>query len=69
MPFAKDALATVMTPIVQEVVRAEVLDSVKSAGKVYEDPRIFDNVLTSQALCFNLFGEILDLRHAPWPAC
>lgn len=58
MPFAKDALATFMTPTVQDVVRAEVLDSVKSAGKVYEDPRIFDNLLTSQALCFNLFGEL-----------
>jgi hypothetical protein len=58
MPFAKQTLATFMTPTVQDIVRAEVLDSVKSAGKVYEDPRIFDNLLTSQALCFNLFGEL-----------
>ncbi|MEI9948234.1 MAG: hypothetical protein WDO74_04470 [Pseudomonadota bacterium] len=58
MPFAKERLATFMTPTVQDVVLAEVLDSVKSAGKVFEDPRIFDNLLTSQALCFNLFGEL-----------
>jgi hypothetical protein len=58
MPFAKQTLATFMTATVQDVVRAEVLDSMKSAGKVYEEARIFDNLLTSQALCFNLFGEL-----------
>ena len=58
MPYAKDALATFMTATIRDVVRAEVLDPVMSAGKVYEEPRIYDNLLTSQALCFNLFGEL-----------
>jgi hypothetical protein len=58
MPFAKHGLAAFMSETVREVVRAEVLDSQKSAGKVYEKPRLYDNLLTSQALCFNLFGEL-----------
>jgi len=58
MPYAKDTLATFMTESVRDVVRAEVLDVSKSAGKMYEEPRVYDNLLTSQALCFNLFGEL-----------
>lgn len=65
MPYAKDTLATFMTEIVRDVVRVEVLDVTKSAGKMYEEPRVYDNLLTSQALCFNLFGELQrDLRLA-----
>jgi len=58
MPFAEEVLANFMTPTVRNVVRAEVIDPVKSADKVYGAPRIYDNLLTSQALCFNLFGEL-----------
>lgn len=58
MPYARDTLATFMTKTVRDVVRAEVLDGNTSAGQLYEEPRIYDNLLTSQALCFNLFGEL-----------
>lgn len=58
MPFAKDALAGFTSETVRNVVRAEVLDPLKSTGKLYEEPRIYDNLLTSQALCFNLFAEL-----------
>lgn len=58
MPFAKAGLASFMTATTREVVRAEVFDPRKSAGKVYEEPRLYDNLLTSQALCFNLFAEL-----------
>jgi hypothetical protein len=58
MPVAEEVLANFVTPTIRDVVRAEVLVPAKSAGKVYEEPRIFDNLLTSQALCFNLFGEL-----------
>jgi hypothetical protein len=58
MPFAKDALAGFTSETVRNVVRAEVLDLLKSTGKLYEEPRIYDNLLTSQALCFNLFAEL-----------
>ncbi len=58
MPYAKEKLANYLTETIQEVVRAEVLDPVKSADKLYRKPRIFDNLLASQPLCFNLFGEL-----------
>lgn len=58
MPFAKDKLANYMTDTIQQVVRAEVLDPKKAEGKLYREPRIFDDLLSSQPLCFNLFGEL-----------
>ncbi len=58
MPFAKDRLAAFLTPTVQAVVRREVLDPRRSKGKVFGRPRIFNNLLSSQPLCFNLFGEL-----------
>ncbi len=67
MPFAKDTLTNYMTDTIRDVVRAEVLDPIKSADKLYREPRIFDDLLSSQPLCFNLFGELqrdLDLASA-----
>ncbi len=58
MPYAKETLANYMTETIRSVVRAEVLDPVKSAGKMYREPRIFEDLLSSQPLCFNLFGEL-----------
>ena len=40
MPFARETLANFMTDTTREVVRAEVLDPVRGAGKVYRAPRI-----------------------------
>lgn len=58
MPWAKETLANYLTDTIREVVRAEVLDPTRSAGKLYGQPRIFNNLLSSQPLCFNLFGEL-----------
>lgn len=58
MPFAQEKLANFLNDNIRDVVRAEVLDSQKSKGKLYGKPRIFDNLLSSQPLCFNLFGEL-----------
>jgi hypothetical protein len=58
MPFAQDTLANYLTETVRDVVRAEVLDPHKSAGKLYTQPRIFEDLLSSQPLCFNLFAEL-----------
>ena len=58
MPWAKDSLPNYLTENIREGVRAEVLDEGKSRGKLYGKPRIFDNLLSSQPLCFNLFGEL-----------
>jgi hypothetical protein len=58
MPFAKDTLANYMTEATRMVVRAEVLDAARRAGKMYREPRIFEDLLSSQPLCFNLFAEL-----------
>lgn len=67
MPEAKDKLTNYLTEPIRDVVRAEVLDPEKSSGKVFAKPRIFNDLLSSQPLCFNLFGELqqdLDLASA-----
>lgn len=58
MPWAKETLANYLTDTIKDVVRAEVLDPSKSKGKLYGKPRIFNDLLSSQPLCFNLFGEL-----------
>ena len=64
MPEAKDTLSNYLTPNIREVVRREVVrrELDNPEGKRYGAPRIYNNLLSSQPLCFNLFGELtLDL--------
>lgn len=58
MPRAKESLENFLSPVVRDVVRAEVMDPVQAADKLFGEPRIYDNLLSSQPLCFNLFGEL-----------
>ena len=58
MPWAEQTLANYMTETVKQVVRQEVMDKSKSQGKLFSRPRIFNDLLSSQPLCFNLFGEL-----------
>jgi PD-(D/E)XK nuclease superfamily protein len=58
MPSAKETLANFLTETIRSVVRKEVLDPERSRGKLYGQPRIFNDLLSSQPLCFNLFGEL-----------
>ncbi len=58
MPFAKDTLANYLTDSIRDVVRAEVLGPARGAGKLFGEPRIWNDLLSSQPLCFNLFGEL-----------
>ena len=58
MPWAQDTLANFLTDPVREVVRAEVIEVDDGEGKLYGKPRIFNDLLSSQPLCFNLFGEL-----------
>jgi len=58
MPWAEETLANYLSDTVRQVVRCEVLDPEKSRGKLYARPRIFNDLLSSQPLCFNLFGEL-----------
>jgi len=58
VPWAEKTLSNYLTETIRSVVRDEVLDAGKSQGKLYAKPRIFDDLLSSQPLCFNLFGEL-----------
>lgn len=58
MPWARETLANFLTDETRAVVRREVLDPVVSADKLYGKPRIFEDLLSSQPLCFNLFAEL-----------
>lgn len=58
MPFAREELTNYLDEVTREVVRREVLDDEKSRGKLYGKPRIFNNLLSSQPLCFNLFAHL-----------
>lgn len=65
MPWAEETLVNYLTEGVRAVVRAEVCDAKASKGKLFGRPRIFNDLLSSQPLCFNLFGELRrDLRLA-----
>lgn len=58
MPAAQTALSNYLTETIRAVVRREVVDPANSAGKLFGQPRIFNDLLSSQPLCFNLFGEL-----------
>lgn len=56
--WAKESLANFLTPRIAETVHEEVLGPHRDRQKVYKQPRIFDNLLSSQPLCFNLMAEL-----------
>ena len=65
MPEAKTTLANYLNESIRSVVRSKVDDPVKAKGKLFGKPRIYNNLLSSQPLCFNLFAELsLDLKLA-----
>ena len=58
MPEAKTHLSNYLTTAIQKVVREELEDPIRAKGKLFGKPRIYNNLLSSQPLCFNLFGEL-----------
>lgn len=56
MPWARETLANYLNETIRQVVREQVLDPVQSKGKLYGKPRIFNDLLSSQPLTFNLFA-------------
>ena len=58
-------LANYLTPKIRQVVRHEVLGPARSRGKVYGKPRIFNHLLSSQPLCFNLFADLWGANSYP----
>lgn len=62
--FAKVSKANYLTDKIKTLVQYEVYAQ-KNEGKLISEPRIWDNLLSSQPLCFNLFGELhFDLKLA-----
>lgn len=55
--FAKTTKSNFLTDNIRQLVTQEVSYSKKSGGLIGE-PRIWNNLLSSQPLCFNLFGEL-----------
>ncbi len=56
MPWAQESLANFLDDSIRQVVREEVLDPERSRDKLYGAPRIFNDLLSSQPLTFNLFA-------------
>lgn len=58
MPRAEQLLENYLTETIRACVRREVVDARPAEGKLFAPPRIFDDLLSSQPLCFNLFAEL-----------
>ena len=58
MPWARETLSNYLTPSIRHVVRNEVSGQRRNYDKLYSEPRIFNDLLSSQPLCFNLFAEL-----------
>jgi hypothetical protein len=58
MPAAKQSLANFLTDTVRSVVRSEMETAGRDLLKLIKEPRIYNDLLSSQPLCFNLFGEL-----------
>ncbi len=52
--FAKDTKANFLTNHIGDIVE----ENVKNSTGLIKEPRIWDNLLSSQSLAFNLFGEL-----------
>ena len=57
MPEAEENLNNYLSETIKEVVRNEVIEN-PMKGKLFKRDRIFNNLLSSQPLCFNLFAEL-----------
>ncbi len=55
--FATTTLANYLTDTIRAIVTQE-LEHPDQPGKLYAKPRIYNDLLSSQPLCFNLFGEL-----------
>lgn len=55
--FAKTSKANYLTDNIKQLVSDAVLNA-KRDGAMISEPRIWNNLLSSQPLCFNLFGEL-----------
>lgn len=58
MPGAREHLWNYLSEGARDAVTAEVLAPDRDTDKLYSQPRIFEDLLSSQPRCFNLFGEL-----------
>lgn len=62
MPAAQEDLSNYLTDTIRKVVRREVLTE-RRKDKLFAEPRIWNDLLSSQPMCFNLFGELAEDLH------
>jgi hypothetical protein len=55
--FAKEHKVNFLTDRIKDLALREIYKG-KQIGALISEPRIWDNMLSSQPLCFNLFGEL-----------
>lgn len=58
LPWARDTYANFLTAGAREAVRRTLADKKAGGGQLIEEDRLFANLLSSQPLCFNLFGDL-----------
>jgi hypothetical protein len=58
MPWAEGSLAAFLTERTRDLVRREVIENTRDRSKLFGRPRIFNDLLSSQPLCFNAFAEL-----------
>jgi hypothetical protein len=56
--FARESFANFLTDAAESAARAELAAAGDGTGKLIEEDRLLANLLSSQPLCFNLFGEV-----------
>lgn len=72
--LAKEELSNFLTDNIRRAVRDRVATKQAGSGQLIDEDRLYADLLSSQPLCFNLFGELhADLELAtrvfsePWP--
>lgn len=58
LAFAKAELANFLTPNIRRSVRDCIEAKAAGSGQLVDEDRLYANLLSSQPLCFNLFGEL-----------
>lgn len=58
LPWAEETGANFLKNTIIDVVRERLEPENKQKGQVIQQKRLFGNLLSSQPLCFNLFGEL-----------
>jgi hypothetical protein len=59
--FAKKTGCTFLTEKVWKIAQLE-LEKAKITGAFYQENRFISNLLTSQSMCFNIFGEFINRK-------